>query len=77
MAGRLEALNSHHSIEFVGNKKPKCPHCGSDFDIEDNEAWHLYDDSNTHDVECDRCGEDFQVSSIADWRFSTDEQEDE
>jgi Zn ribbon nucleic-acid-binding protein len=72
----LEALKAGDWLEFVANKAPKCPHCGEDFDIRENEAWFLYDENGPHDVECVRCGNEFQVSSIANWSFSTDEQED-
>lgn len=76
MVERLSALNSRHSIDFVANKAPKCPHCGEDFDIMEGENWELYDDRDTHDVECPSCNLDFQVNSIAQWSFSTDEQEE-
>lgn len=73
---KLYALNKGHSLEFVSNKMPKCPHCGDDFDIDTNEAWFLYDDNDTHVVECRRCENEFTVSSTARWSFSTDEQDD-
>lgn len=72
----LEALHSGGSFYFSANKAPKCPHCGDDFDITENEAWFLYDENETHTVECRRCENEFQVNSIARWSFSTDEQED-
>ncbi len=72
---RLKALKSGSSIDFWGNDKPKCPHCGDDFDIADNEAWYLYSEDGPHDVECPSCDREFQVSSLASWTFSTDEQE--
>ncbi len=73
----LAALNDGHSLDFVANKQPKCPHCGDDFDIRENEAWFLYDDNETHTVECMRCENEFQVNSLANWSFSTDEQEED
>jgi uncharacterized Zn-finger protein len=74
---RLTALNEGHPFDFCANKNPKCPHCGDDFDIEDGEAWELYDDRDTHEVECPNCNLEFRVSSIAQWSFSTDEQEED
>lgn len=75
MSEPLDALKAGNWLEFSSNKQPKCPHCGEDFDIQDNEAWHLYDDNDTHDVTCPSCDLDFQVNSSASWSFSTDEQE--
>lgn len=77
MTERFAALKKGPSHQFYSNKTPKCPHCGSNFDIQDGEAWHLYDDNNTHEVECPDCNMDFQVTSHASWSFSTDEQEDD
>jgi uncharacterized Zn-finger protein len=76
MGELLAALNAGSFLEFSMNKRPKCPHCGSDFDISENEAWRLYDDNDTHEVTCPSCSQDFRVNSHADWRFSTDEQDD-
>lgn len=74
---KFSALNSGNRMDFFGNKDPKCPHCGHDYDIRDNEAWHLYDENGPHKIECWFCDNTFQVSSSADWSFSTDEQEDD
>lgn len=76
MTDKLAALEQGRSYDFVMNKEPKCPHCGSDFDIQQGEAWFLYDENNTHDVECKSCNMEFQVSSHAHWSFSTEDQED-
>lgn len=72
---KLAALKRGPSYEFSGNKNPKCPHCGEDFDVAYNEAWQLYNENDTHIVECLRCNNEFQVTSNASWSFSTDEQE--
>ena len=72
---KFEALEAQGWYEFSGNSQPKCPHCGDDFDIADNEAWFLYSDDERHELECPSCGKTFQVSSTATWSFSTDEQE--
>jgi len=75
MAERFAALLAGDWYQFTGNKQPKCPHCGDDFDIKAEEEWRLYDENITHDVTCPSCDLEFQVSSIASWLFSTDEQE--
>lgn len=77
MSERLAALHKGPSYEFSANTAPKCPHCGEVFDIQEGEAWFLYDEQNTHDVECPDCNMEFQVNSHARWSFSTDEQEDD
>lgn len=76
MSEKLKALNAaSSSSDFWGNSEPKCPHCGSDYNIERNEAWSLYDDNDSHDVECPRCELPFAVRTIATYSFCTDEQE--
>lgn len=75
MAEKLAALNAGPSYRFAVNDKPKCPHCGEDFDIADNDAWRLYDENDTHEVTCLSCEHDFTVTSTARWSFSTDEQD--
>jgi len=77
MSDKLAALRRGPRHDFSANKKPMCPHCGVDFDITDNEAWHLYDDNNTHDVQCPSCDNEFMVNSHAQWSFSTDEQDED
>jgi hypothetical protein len=73
----LKALKSEGWQEFSGNSQPKCPHCGDDFDVQENEAWYLYDENAAHEVECPSCRLEFQVNSSASWWFSTDEQEED
>lgn len=73
---RFAALREGERRDFSYNQKPKCPHCGIDFDIERNEAWFIYDENETHDVDCGDCGEAFKIESNASWTFSTDEQEE-
>lgn len=73
---RFKALDAAtNPIDFWGNDKPMCPHCCSDFDITDNEAWYLYSEDGPHEVECPSCTGRFHVRSIASWTFCTDEQE--
>lgn len=76
MTEPLSALKGGKFLEFAVNKEPKCPHCGANFDIARNEAWHLYDDNDRHEVTCPVCDLDFKIESHADWRFSTDEQDE-
>lgn len=71
----FKALDAGHWLDFSSNNQPKCPHCGDDFHIADNDAWHLYSEDGPHIVECPSCDLEFQVSSLASWSFSTDEQE--
>ncbi len=70
-----KALDELGFMEFIYNSSPRCPHCGENFDIRENEAWYLYDENGPHEVECSSCEREFEVSSHADWKFSTDEQE--
>lgn len=76
MHERLAALSTGPGHQFSANDQPKCPHCGEDFDVAANEAWHLYNENDTHEVECTNCDLEFSVNASATWRFSTDEQED-
>lgn len=77
MTRRFSALEKGPSYRFSGNSDPKCPHCGEDFNVQENEAWFLYAENETHEVECPSCDDKFQVNSSASWSFSTDEQEDQ
>ena len=72
----FKALKESDSLDFSCNNIPKCPHCGNDYSIEDNESWRLYED-DSHDVECDICENKFVVQTNVFYTFSTDYQEDE
>ena len=72
---KFKALLTGHSMDFWGNSKPKCPHCGDDYDIGENEAYHLYDDDESHDVECPACDKLFTVVTSVRYTFHTDEQD--
>lgn len=76
MTEPLEALNASDSMEFWGNKQPKCPHCGAEYDIDRHEAWELYSDDDEHEVDCGTCELSFRVRTITTHVFSTDEQDD-
>lgn len=73
-----EAKRKHEDDHFQMEKLPRCPHCGEEFSIENNEAWHLYsEDGEENVVECDHCGKKFTVTTDVAYSFSTDEQPDE
>lgn len=76
MADRFAALKAEPagSLEFWGNDHPKCPHCGHDVSISENELWHLYEEGE-HDIECPQCDGDFAVYTRVSYSFSTDSQE--
>lgn len=75
MVSKFQALDAGNNTDFWGNRQPKCPHCGSDFDIARNDAWNLFDENETHKVTCPDCHLGFLVNSVASWSFSTDEQD--
>lgn len=72
----FEALKRDGRHEFFGNDNPRCPHCATDYSIPDNDAWHLFDDNNQHEIECPSCKQEFRVISTSTWTFSTDEQDE-
>lgn len=76
MVDRLRALRAGSSYDFRHNATPKCPHCGSDFGIDEGEAWFVFDDNDSHELECPSCDQTFQVHSHSAWTFSTDEQDE-
>lgn len=75
---RFAALKAagKHSLDFWGLDQPKCPHCGHDCNVSDNEWWHLCEEGE-HEVTCPACDEDFTVSTRVSYTFSTDEQEED
>jgi hypothetical protein len=82
MAEKLRALHtamrSGDRWDFVHCDSPKCPHCGEDFDISENEAWFVYDLSqDSHELSCPACDNPFHVEVYAKFTFSTDGQEDD
>ncbi|WP_143277347.1 hypothetical protein [Bordetella genomosp. 9] len=77
MPDRLKALReAEHPIDFWGNDEPKCPHCGGECSVNDNEWWQLYEEGE-HQVECPSCDLEFTVSTRVSYAFSTDQQEDD
>ena len=73
----LKALTDLGFMAFWENEKPKCPHCSADFEIQDQEAWHLYNDEDEHQVECSSCELEFKVKTSVSYSFSTDEQDED
>ena len=80
MTERLAAIMAarlvHRELDFWGRDKPKCPHCGYEYDINEREAWSLYAEGY-HEIECPSCDLEYTVSVSVSYSFSTDEQEDE
>ena len=77
MTEKFKALKeSKDTLEFWGNKYPKCPHCGNDYDPNETGVWGIYEEGE-HEVTCDHCDGDFMVSTNVSYSFSTDTQEDE
>lgn len=74
---RLQALRGQRpgSLEFWGNNNPRCPHCGTESCVSDNEWWKLYEEGE-HDVTCPSCDLDFTVSTRVSYSFSTEDQDD-
>ncbi len=74
MSEPLHALTTGDRYDFMYEKHPKCPHCGHDCNVSDNDWWHLYEEGE-HDVECPLCDLPFIVSTHVQHSFSTDEQD--
>lgn len=80
MSEKFQALKKAREEEryfpsgFWGVSQPKCPHCGRECDISDNDWWRLYEEGE-HEVECPHCEGDFTVSTSVSYSFDTSEQE--
>lgn len=75
---RLAALEADDRGDFWGNANPKCPHCGTDYNITEREAWELYDqDEGQHEIECPSCDLKYTVQVRVSYTFDTEEQEEE
>lgn len=74
---RLEALNAEPagSLEFWGNKHPKCPHCAAEIDVSANDLWRIYEEGE-HEIDCPICDLEFSVSTNVSYSFSTDRQDE-
>ena len=62
-----------HSLEYWGNKLPKCPHCAADLEVweGDNPLRLNYDDGGTTTFECGSCGKEFVSVTRVEYTFST------
>jgi DNA-directed RNA polymerase subunit RPC12/RpoP len=76
MIERLKALRASEEpdLEFWGNDKPKCPHCGADVDIERHDLSSIYEEGE-HVVDCPYCNLEFIVWTRISHTFSTEKQE--
>lgn len=61
------------NIEYWGNEKPKCPHCGESFDVweEDNPLNLNYEDGGSTTFQCGDCLKDFVCVTSVRYVFST------
>ena len=77
MSEHLEALKKSQEegewLEFFGNDNPKCPHCGADCEISQNDWYSLYEEGE-HEVTCPDCDRDFIVSTSVSYTFTTEHQ---
>ena len=73
---RLEALNNGERMDFWANDEPKCPHCGQESSVSENEWWKIYEEGD-HEVSCPHCETDFTVTTRVSYTFSTDHQDDD
>lgn len=61
------------SIDYWGNKMPKCPHCGTDFPVwdYDNPLSLNYEDGGHTEFECRSCRKPFVCVTQVNYTFST------
>ncbi len=66
------------AIDYWGNDKPKCPHCGTEFDVwdGDNPLSLDYEDDGHTTFECTDCGKAFVTVTHVHYKFSTAISED-
>lgn len=62
-----------HSIDYWGNKTPKCPHCDKDLDVwgGDNPNSLNYEDDGHTTFECASCSKEFVCVTHVGYTFST------
>ena len=72
----LAALKKGDLLEFWGNDSPKCPHCAHVYDIQEREAWNLYEEGD-HKIECPSCDRTYKVTVNVSYSYSTDEQDED
>lgn len=61
------------NIDYWGNEKPKCPHCGEIFDVwhDDNPLNLSYEDDGRSTFECEACGKNFVCVTTVRYVFAT------
>ena len=58
-------------VEFGHLTEPKCPHCGREVDVDENEFYFLQE-AGEHKVTCPFCEQDFQVeTTVTSYTYST------
>ena len=60
--------------DFWGKRQPKCPHCGEECEVHENEWREIYEEGE-HEVECPHCEGEFIVSTRVSYSFDTSEQD--
>ena len=53
----------------IMSKDFNCPHCGSDYSIDENESYHLYDTDDIEELTCGSCEKEFFVSVHKSFSF--------
>ena len=72
MTKRYQALQEGDDLDFWGNSRPKCPHCGAMHNMDDRYA--LYEEGE-HLAICDACDLHFTIHTRVSIEFDTDRQE--
>lgn len=67
--------NDNNWIDYCYNDSPKCPHCDSEINIDDDELYNLYEGGD-HEIECSHCEKEISVTTNVSYTFSTSQQED-
>ena len=62
--------------EYDDAHNPKCPHCGHIYDIQEEEAWNLYDEC-PDPVKCPVCEIGFEVEVTVTYLYTTSNQNGE
>lgn len=60
-------------LDYCCNEKPKCPHCGANFDVwtGDNPLNLSYEDGGQTTFRCASCDKDFCCVTLVKYSFST------
>lgn len=54
-----------------------CPHCGGDYDIDQNESYQLYNTDDIEEIVCDKCEKPFFVKVHKKFTFETEKEIDD